>query len=119
MAHHYYASNGLGWSTAETMQKAIEKLWHANHTDVRKWLNNCHKDGQPGISFYVCRVPLPAEQSYRIEFYAPKVPGCTEQANLVLTYYSKKKIAWTHDKVDKIRALQAEIEQLKNEGETA
>lgn len=119
MAHHYFASNGLGWATAPTMQEAIEKLWHSRHTDVRKWLANCHKDGLPGINFYVCRVPLPADESYRIEYFAPKVPGLSEQANLLLTYYSKTKIAWAADKIDKIRALQAEIESLKSNGEIA
>lgn len=111
MAHHYFASNGLGWATAPTKEEAIEKLWHARHTDVRKWLSNCHKEGNFGIDFYICRVPLAADASYRIEWFAPKVPGLTEQANMILTYYSQKKIAYARNPDDEIRALKHEIKE--------
>jgi hypothetical protein len=111
MAHHYFASNGLGWATAPTKEEAIEKLWHARHTDVRKWLNNCHKEGSFGVAFWVCRVPLAEDSSYRIELYAPKVPGCTEQANMFLTYYSQKKIAYAKNPDDEIRRLKYEVTQ--------
>ncbi len=105
--HHYFASNALGWATAETQEEAIEKLWHARHTDVRKWLANAHKAGDLGLVFFVCRVPLPADADYRIEWYAPQVEGLTETGNYLLTYYSQKKIAYARDPQDTIRKLEA------------
>ena len=55
------------------------------------------KDGMAGINFFVCKVPLPLEAPYSIEWFAPKVEGLEEAENLILTYYTKKKIAYGKD----------------------
>lgn len=109
--YHYFASNGLGWARAPSLEEAIEKLWHARHTDVRKWLANCHKNGDFGVAFYVCRVPLAEDAKYSIEFYAPKVKGCTEQANMILTYYTQKKIAYAANPEDRLRELEHQLKK--------
>ncbi len=111
MGYHYFASNALGWATADTLDEAIEKLWHAHHTDVRKWLLNCHKEGQPGIAFYCCRVPLSAEEHYKIEWFCPVVEGLTECQNRILTYYTQKRIAHCAEPQDTIRRLQNIIDR--------
>lgn len=110
--HHYFASHGLGWATAPTLEEAIEKLWHARHTDVRKWLSNTHKAGELGLPFFTVRVPLPADATYGINFYMPEVEGLTEPANMYLTYYSQKKLAWIRNPDDEIRIMRERIEDL-------
>lgn len=108
--HHYFASHALGWATAPTLEEAIEKLWHGRYTDVNKWLLNARKDGSVGLNFFCCRVPLPADANYSIEFYCPKVEGITETANYLLTYYTQKKVVWARDKGDEVRTLKRELD---------
>lgn len=116
MNHHYFATNALGWATAPTLEEAIEKLWRSYTSgDTRKWLANSHKEGNFGITFWTCRVPVAADQEYRIEFYAPKVDGLTESTHWFLTYYSKNKIAYSRDPEDTIRHLQKQLRELKTE----
>ncbi len=109
MSHHYFVSNGLGFATADTLDEAIDKLWHARHTNVRTWLLNCHKEGQLGLPFFCCRVPLSADVHYKIEWFAPVVEGLTECQNRILTFYSQKKIAHTASPDDRIRKLEDTI----------
>lgn len=113
MSEHYFVSNGLGWATAETLDEAIDRLWHARHTDVRNWLKNAQKDGQLGLPFYCCKVPLPKDAEYSISWYAPEVEGLTECQNRILTYYTQKKIAHAADPTDQIRRLENELNELK------
>jgi len=116
--YHYFVSNALGWATAQTLEEAAEKLWHSfTGTDVRKWLKNCQKDGSFGVHFWGCRVPLSADADYRIEYYAPKVAGLTETGNYILTYYTRKKIAWAPDPVDQVRRLERKFADLEEEAE--
>jgi hypothetical protein len=113
--HHYFASNGLGWATAESKDEAINKLWQARHTDVKAWLLNAHKDGNLGLPFYVCRVPLEASEKYSINWFKPEVDGLTETGNHLLTYYTQKKIAYAADPNDEIWKKDQQIEQLQSQ----
>ena len=111
--HQYYAANGLGWACSNTLEDAIEKLWHSRYTDVRKWLANAHKAGEPGLVFWTCRVPLPPDAHYKIDSYAPQVEGLTECANYCLTYYSQKQIAYCRDPKDEINTLSERVAELE------
>lgn len=111
---HYFASHALGWATAETKEDAIEKLWRQfTSGDIRKWLQNAHKSGEFGLHFWCCRVPLPADADYRIEYYAPKVEGVTEGGNYILTYYTSKVMKWRADPEDQVRRLEQRFRDLE------
>jgi hypothetical protein len=111
--HHYFVSHALGWATGEDLESTIEKLWQGRHTDVKKWLTNAQKEGNPGINFFACKVPLPADADYKIEWYCPKVEGLTECGNHLLTYYTQKKIAHCPDRGDDVRKLQQQLRDTK------
>lgn len=95
---HYFASNAIGWATAESRDEVIEKLALRNDAPggTRKWLSNTHKSGKPGIYFWSCKVHTPADASYRIESFAPKGVKVSEPKEHYLTYLTSKKAAfWT------------------------
>ena len=110
--HHYFVSHALGWATGPTLEGTIQKLWSAQHTDVRKWLLNTHKDGGLGLNFFACRVPLPENAEYQIEWYLPVVDGLTETANYILTYYTQKGVKYAKDPSDETRVLRARYTRL-------
>jgi hypothetical protein len=112
MNYHYFANHALGWVTADSEEAAIKRLLLEN-TDPA-WVRNCLKAGEPLVLF-VCRVPLPADAPYRIEWFAPKVEGLTEGKNFLVTYLTKTKYAVMRDPNDEIRKLEHELEELKKE----
>ena len=111
--HHYFVSNALGWATGPDLESTITKLWHGEHTNVKTWLGNAHKNGDLGLNFFTTRVPLSEDSNYSINFYCPVVEGLTESANYVLTYFTKKTVAYTRDPSDDIRRLEDEVSTLK------
>ncbi len=106
--HHYFASHAIGWVTADTEAEAVEKLLLKN-TDPG-WCRNCLKDGT-FIIMFVCRVPLPADAPYKINWYQPVVDGITEGKNLIVTYLTKTKYATARDPNDEIRVLEHRIDK--------
>ena len=49
---------------------------------------------------------------YQIEWFAPKDVETDERMNLIVTYVTQKKVAWTRDPGDKIRELEQRIANL-------
>jgi hypothetical protein len=112
---HYYGTHGLGWATADTLDGAIRKAFQTSYFgDMRSWLLNCHKAGQAGIGFFTCRVPLPASAAYKIEYFMPLVEGLTERKNHILTYVTKKHIAYGDDLDDEITRLKHRNKELRD-----
>ena len=119
---HYYVSHGLGWATGSTLKEAVKKAFCTSYyTDMRAWLRNCQKDGNPGISFWHCRVPLSADESYKIDFFTPQVEGLTECGNAYVTWLrvGKKEVAWYADPMDRVYKLEKEKEAWELRYETA
>lgn len=113
---HYFVSHGLGWKTGATLEEAIKGAFCTSwYGDMGKWLKNCQKAGSPGIPFYSCRVPLPADANYEIECFAPTVKGLTECGNKIVTYRTLKTVAWMVDPQDEIRRLNREIKNFEKE----
>lgn len=108
--HHYFASHAMGWVTADTQEEAVEKLLLTN-TDS-KWANNCLKAGEP-LVFYTTRVPLPQDAHYSIEWFAPQVEGCTEGANHLVTYLTKKTFAIMDDPRDEIKRRKQKFHEVQ------
>ena len=108
---HYYAANGLGWGTGPTLEDAIARMIQAvGVSESKKWIANSHKSGKPGVSFWSCRVPLPADADYRIDWFQPQVEGLTECGNKFLTYCTAKERAWCPDQQDVITRLQRRLD---------
>jgi hypothetical protein len=110
--YHYFVSHGLGWKTGATLEEAIKGAFCTSYYgDMRSWLNNIHKEGNPGIPFYCCRVPLAADANYSIQWFQPEVEGLTECQNRIVTYVTKKKVAHMRCPEDKIRKLQKQLDE--------
>lgn len=109
--HHYFASNAMYWVRGNTQEEAHEKL--IKQTD-KKWIDNCLKSGEP-LVFFSCRVPLPFDGKYAIEWYCPQVEGLTECGNHLILHKSAKKIATMPDPRDTIKTLRHELRELKSE----
>ena len=66
---HFYATNAFGWATSsESVYHAIAKL----AKDTGKANIKKAAGGDRGCYFWTCRVHVPADADYRIEFYQPK-----------------------------------------------
>jgi len=90
---HYFASHALGYAMAESREEAIDKLIEGFHHDLKPWLLNCHKAGDPGVYMWSCKVKAPMEAAYKIEWYAPKGVETEDGREHYLTYLTKKKHA--------------------------
>ena len=90
---HYFATHGLGFAMADTREAAIEKLVDGFRHDLKPWLLNAHKNGDPGIYIWTIKVNLPLEAPYKIEWFAPKGVETEEPLEHYLTYLAAKKFA--------------------------
>ena len=108
--HHYFATNAMGWATAETREEAQTKLMQ--DTDPT-WVRNCLKSGNL-LTVFSCKVPLPADASYKIDWYVPQVDGVSDGQNHFVTYLTKTKHALMRDPSDalklRIKELEADLE---------
>lgn len=64
---HYFATCALAWATGSTPADAIKKL--ARSLDPAM-IRRCLSDG--GVYVWTCRVELPPNASYSINFYKPE-----------------------------------------------
>jgi hypothetical protein len=92
--HHYFASFGLGWATADTRDEALEKLAKNFMGDIRGWLKHSHVNGEPGIYFWSCKVHAPADAAYKIEWFQPQEVECSDGQEHYLTHATQKKVAF-------------------------
>ena len=91
--YHYYASHALGYAMAESREEAVEKLAKMSGMNMKSWLLNSHKEGEPGVYVWSCKVMLPIDAEYKIEWFQPVgVPKMDGREHYV-TYYSAKKVA--------------------------
>jgi hypothetical protein len=60
---------------------------------------------------FSCRVPLPDDAHYKIEWYKPAVDGITEGKNHLVTYLTKTKYAIHRDPNDRITQLRHDVEE--------
>lgn len=77
---HYFGSTAYNWATGATRNEVLAKL--AKAAGAAAIRRNVEANG--GLYVWMCKVPLPIDAPYEIEFYAPKVEGLTEkQAYLI------------------------------------
>lgn len=95
--NHYFASCFLGWATADTQNEAVEKLANAFRSDIKKCVANSHKNGDLGFYIWSCRVLVPIDSHYRIEWFAPKDVAMDRAHHHHVTYITTKTVAfYTH-----------------------
>ena len=90
---HYFATHGLGYAKADTREAAIEKLVDGFRRDLKPWLLNSHKAGDPGVYIWTVKVNLPLDENYKIEWFAPKGVDVQFPEEHYLTYISAKTFA--------------------------
>ena len=66
--YHYYATIAFGWAVAPTREEAIASVARQAGTDIIK--RNVKAHG--GLYCWSCRVELPQEAHYSINFYQPE-----------------------------------------------
>lgn len=94
--HHYFASCAFAWATAETRKEAIEKMIaYAGRQDIKKMTNNLHKKGEQGAYFWTCRVMVPSDHNYQINFYSPQGVKKEAACHHHVTYITAKAVAYT------------------------
>lgn len=93
---HYFATHGLGYAKADTREAAIEKLVDGFRHDLKPWLLNSHKAGDPGVYIWTAKVNVPLDEGYTIEWFAPKGVDVEETLEHYLTYLSAKTFAVYH-----------------------
>lgn len=111
--HHYFATWALGFVTADTEAEAIEKLCRHWASDLKSTQLNINREGELGVTIWTCRVPLPSDQNYKIEWFIPAVDGLTEPRNHILTYVTKTAHAVKRDPADRIKMLRRELRALQ------
>ena len=94
--HHYFASFGLGWATAQTRDEAIRKLMHTGYfrKEVAQQVKAAHKRGDLGAYCWTCKVHLPESADYPINFYSPQGVEKSEGTNHYVTYITAKEMAY-------------------------
>jgi hypothetical protein len=91
--YHYFASHALGFAMADTREDVIEKLIKGHPNGLKSWLLNAHKDGDPGVYIWTCRVNAPLEKGYKIEWFQPVGVEVEDGREHYLTYVTAKKFA--------------------------
>jgi len=114
---HFFATCVFGWSTADSRDEAIEKLVNAFRHDIKRTLKNCLKDGVPGFYIWTTQVQAPADEPYKIEWFAPVGVDCKLTEEYAVTYVTEKKIAYGRTWEGEAKALRKEID--KRDAETA
>ena len=66
---HFFATTAAGWATDTDLFTCLIKL--RKHTK-----DQLAPKKETEIYYFVCRVPLPEDSSYKIEYFVPKVKGC-------------------------------------------
>lgn len=65
--HHFYGSTAFNWAVAQTREEVVKKLASATGADLIK--RNVAANG--GLYCWTCKVELPQEAHYDINFYKP------------------------------------------------
>ncbi len=89
---HFYASDYLGWATAETREAAIKKL--ASSSIISRDITEAQRHGLPGMLIWSCEVIGPADSKYKIEAAMPVGITWTSEQSHYITHLTKKRIAW-------------------------
>ena len=94
--HHYFASSALGWATGDTREEAVRKcIRHSGTSTVKKITAGLHKQGKEGFYVWSCRVDVPSDTNYRIEWYSPQGVPKSEGYNHAVTHITAKELAYT------------------------
>ena len=91
--NHYFASHAMGYAMAESREEAVEKLAAKHGMNMKSWLLNSHKAGEPGVYIWSVKVLAPMDENYSIEWFMPKGVELEDGREHYVTYYSKKKVA--------------------------
>jgi hypothetical protein len=110
---HFFATCVFGWATADTRDEAIEKLVNAFRHDIKRTLANCLKDGVPGFYIWTAQVNAPADEPYKIEWYAPVGVDTEAHEEYAVTYLTEKKMAYGRTYEGEAKALQRELDKLE------
>lgn len=92
--HHFFASFGMGWKTADTREEAIKGLVEGFRSEFKAMATAAHKRGERGAYVWTCRVEVPSDVNYDIEWFAPKGVAKTDAMTHYVTYVTAKSIAY-------------------------
>ena len=112
---HWFVSHGLGFKTGATLEEALDGAFCTSYFgDMKTWIRNIQKGGEAGIPCFCCKVLLPVDAKYSIEWFVPQLDAelMVERQNRIVTYVTLKKLASMRDPADKIRELNHQIEKL-------
>ncbi len=110
---HFFATCVFGWATADTRDEAIEKLVNRFRGDVKQTMVNCQKDGMPGFYIWTCQVNAPADEPYKIEWFAPVGVDTEAHEEYAVTYLTQKKMAYGRTYEGEAKALRKELEKME------
>ena len=99
--HHYFASFGMGWKTADTRSEAVKGLVAGFRPEFKSMTAASHKKGGRGAYIWSCRVEVPSDVNYDIEWFAPKGVTKTDAKEHYVTYVTNKEIAYYTEGGDK------------------
>ena len=91
--HHYFASHGLGFATGATRDEAIENVIDGFRHDLKPWVRNHHKAGDPGVYIWSVKVMGSSEKNYKVAWFAPVGVRMYGGREHYVTYVTNKKHA--------------------------
>ncbi len=90
-AKHYYATTVFGWATAPTMYEAIEKAVRLEAASLKHVITM-----HGSVYAWWCKVDLPQDAPYKIEFYKPTDVPISDGGELAITKITAKEIKFVH-----------------------
>lgn len=106
---HYFASHGLGWATGATREAAIERVIDGFRHDLKGWVRNSLKAGDPGVYIWSGKVNVAEDEPYKIEWFSPVGVPVEDGREHYVTYVTAKKHAvWNVPKAASI-AMKKEV----------
>jgi len=94
--HHYFVSCGYGWALGETRDAAIVKLATHFRYSLKENIKLQHMAGEPGAYVWSCKVMVPIDSEYEIEWYRPSNVPIENAQQHYITYLTKNALAYTN-----------------------
>ena len=91
--HHYFASHGLGYAVGATREEAVENVIDGFRADLKGWVRNTQKAGEPGVYVWSVKVMGSADKNYKIEWFQPVGVRTYGGREHYVTYVTNKKHA--------------------------
>lgn len=85
--HHYFATTVFGWAVAETRKAAIEGVANEHKDYIKQVISSC------GSCYaWSCKVHLPIDAPYGIEYYRPVGVRMSSSRNHAITKLTKEEV---------------------------